>query len=198
MYTLFLSYWIMWVHCVFAPLISSIYKGLSTGSELRWGNWAPNEFQLQTAVHLREGKRSYNSFSCILSFLPRGWQNWANNIFWPIFATTTNFWFVIRMMWFSGCKWGEKFPRQGAITWNRVWPPRAPRTPQAALLLAFLLVPAWLAGACHLSTFIASIARVKLSPDQPQCGPWCSKSWCQLGPNCTLAFLTEWRQPIGN
>ena len=113
-------------------------------------------------------------------------------------ATTTNLWSVIKMMRFSECKWGEKFPRQGAITWNRVWPPRAPRTPQAALLLAFLLVPAWLAGACHLSTFIASIARVKLSPDQPQCGPWCSKSWCQLGPNCTLAFLTEWRQPIGN
>ena len=29
------------IHCVIeAPFISGIYKGLSTGSELPWGNWA--------------------------------------------------------------------------------------------------------------------------------------------------------------
>ena len=120
------------------------------------------------------------------------WITKVLRLFYTDFCNHHQFFGLSRWCGSVGCKWGEKFPRQGAITWNRVWPPRA------ALLLAFLLVPAWLAGACHLSTYITSIARVKLSQDQPQCGPWCSKSWCQLGPNCTLAFLTEWRQPIGN
>ena len=34
-------------------LISGIFKGLSTGSELQWGNWAEHEFQLQTAASPR-------------------------------------------------------------------------------------------------------------------------------------------------
>ena len=31
-------------------LISGIFKGLSTGSELQWGNWVQHEFQLQATV----------------------------------------------------------------------------------------------------------------------------------------------------
>ena len=39
-------------HCLLAPLISGIFKGLSTSSELQWENWAA-QFQLEGAVSLR-------------------------------------------------------------------------------------------------------------------------------------------------
>ena len=40
-------------HCVLAPLISGIFKGLSKGSRLHSENWAARELQLQAAVSPR-------------------------------------------------------------------------------------------------------------------------------------------------
>ena len=37
-------------HCSLAPLISGIFKGMPTGSELQWGDWAAHEFQLWPAL----------------------------------------------------------------------------------------------------------------------------------------------------
>ena len=85
------------IHCVFAPLISDIFKGVSTGSELQWGNLAAQEIQL---LYLRAGQKIFKSVFCILPFLPRGlialltkwgerkfvinfWTNWSH--FWQNF-----------------------------------------------------------------------------------------------------------------
>ena len=81
-------------HCVLAPLISGIYKGLSTGSELQWGNWAPHSFQLQGAVAPR---KKIICFFGIWIFWPEVsstfWQNWTQTIFWPIFdRAQSHFW----------------------------------------------------------------------------------------------------------
>ena len=53
-------------------LISGIFKGLSTGSELQWGNWAEHEFQLQTAASPRRKHIFFKSLFCTLLILPRG------------------------------------------------------------------------------------------------------------------------------
>ena len=53
-------------------LISGIFKGLSTGSELQWGNWAAHEFQLQTAASPRRKNIFFKSLFCTLLILPRG------------------------------------------------------------------------------------------------------------------------------